>query len=75
MEAMRLFRHTVTGSVGEYPDHYASLFPNLEPVDEAEACIDCIPTVDELDEPNFLGDGEDNPFELNDKEGVEYERR
>ena len=44
MEAMKLFRHTVTGSVGEYPDHYGDIFPHFEPVDADEPCLDCIPS-------------------------------
>ena len=47
MVAMRLFKHAVTGAVGEYPDHYGDLFPNMEPVDAPESCLDCIPQVDE----------------------------
>ena len=62
MSAMRLFRHKVTGSIGEYPEHYASMFPNLEPVDEAEVCSDCMPRVvdrsigDPIDDEDFQVD-------------------
>lgn len=42
---MKLMRHKVTGRTGTYPDHYADVFPALEPVDEVP-CTDCIPTVD-----------------------------
>lgn len=48
MGTMRLFKHTVTGAVGEYPDHYGDVFPHLVPVDTAEPCSDCTPDTSDL---------------------------
>ena len=42
-------RHKVTGRIGEYPDHFNTLFPSLELAEETP-CVDCIPEVEYEDE-------------------------
>lgn len=46
---MKLMRHKVTGRIGEYPDHFNTLFPSLELAEETP-CVDCIPEVEYEDE-------------------------
>lgn len=54
MGGMRLYKHAVTGSVGEYPDHYGDIFPHLEPYEGDDYCLDCIPQVITPDEPDMI---------------------